>query len=145
MKNSIINKQRIKIFLIILVTFIAVNKFTDTVFLANTPRISPVFITSIYNLPSTVIEMPGKTLASIGNLFKKKNNNSNNNGSQIAKTTIITPAPNIFFQTISTGVSAAEDPQTGQTLIQIQAGAKYKIVGTVTIDGKEYPKIEFVP
>jgi len=60
-----------------------------------------------------------------------------------AGVTSVTPPSNISFQPITKSVSAAEDPETGKKYIKIEAGAKYRIVGTVVINGKEYPKIEF--
>lgn len=51
---------------------------------------------------------------------------------------------NLIFRSISKNVSAAEDPETGKTYLKIKKGTKYRISGTVEINGKTYQKIEFL-
>ena len=125
--------------LVIFVTFVVVKGFSNMVFMAETPKLNPVFIAQLQNIPQTMGQLPENILAGINGLFNKKPFTGS-----FANVKMITPPPNAVFKAISKGVSAAEDPTTGQTLIQVQAGTKYRIVGTVTINGKEYPKIEFV-
>jgi len=56
----------------------------------------------------------------------------------------VIPPSNLIFKTFSKNVSAAEDQQSGKIYLKIQKGAKYHIAGTIVINGKEYPKIEFI-
>ncbi len=129
MIKNIFTKTRIKILIVVLVSFVVVKTVSPQIFLADSSKINPEFITKLQNAP-------GKMIAGIIGLFNKNND--------FANVKIVTPPDDAVFKSISKGVSAAEDPTTGQTLIQVQAGTKYRIVGTVIINGKEYPKIEFV-
>jgi hypothetical protein len=139
MKN-LLSKTRIKILLVVLVSFFMVKTAAPQVFLADSPRVNPEFIARIKNAPTELAQLPGNLIAGIGNLnpFSKKEND------MFANVKSVTPPPNVAFKQIAKGVSAAEDPKTGQKYIKIEAGTKYRIVGTVTINGKQYPKIEFV-
>jgi hypothetical protein len=56
----------------------------------------------------------------------------------------VTPPPGLIFKSVSRGVEASEDIKTKKRYIKISSGAKYRIFGTVTINGREYPRIEFV-
>jgi len=56
----------------------------------------------------------------------------------------VTPPPNVIFKEILKGVSTGVNAETGEKYINVKAGTKYRIVGTVTINGKQYPKIEFI-
>ena len=144
MIKKIITKTRIKIVLVVLVTFLVVKGFSSTVFLADTPVISPDFIARLKNTPSELASLPGRLLAGLNslNLFKKQPTTPASD--MFADVKIVTPPENIVFTPIRKGVYAANDPATGQKYIKIEAGTKYRIVGTVTINGKEYPQIEFV-
>lgn len=129
MIKKIITKTRIKILLIVLVSFLVVKTGTSQLFIADSPRINPEFIARLKNAP--------QELAANLNPFKKKDD-------MFADVKSVTPPDNVIFKSISKGVSAAEDPKTGKSYIRVEAGTKYRIVGTVVINGKEYPKIEFV-
>jgi len=137
--KKIITKTRVKILLVVLATFLVVKGSSDTVFMAGTPKVNPEFIASLKNAPQELVSVPGKIIAFINKIPGQKQPSGD-----IAAVQMITPPPNTVFKTISKGVSAAENPLTGQTMIQVQAGTKYRINGTVTINGKEYPNIEFV-
>ena len=89
--------------------------------------------------------MPGKFLANLSN-FRLFNNQNNIkvDPKVIAEIKFKTPPANVVFEYISKGVSAAEDTATGEKYIKVEAGTKYKIVGEIVINGKTYPKIEFI-
>lgn len=148
MIKNIFTKTRIKILLIFLISFLAVKTMVPQIFLADSPQINPEFIARLQNAPAEIGQMPGKMLASIGkglsnlNPFKVKPQVPT--AGQLAAVKTTTPQSNVLFKLISKGIWAAEDSQTGQKYIKIEAGTKYRIVGTVTINGKQYPKIEFV-
>jgi len=148
MIKNIFTKTRIKIFLIFLISFFAVKTMVPQIFLADSPRVNPEFIARLQNAPAEIGQMPGKMLASINNSLSNLNpfkiKQQTPTIDQLANAKVVTPQPNMIFKAISKGVSAAEDPQTGQKYIKIEAGTKYRIVGTVTINGKQYPKIEFI-
>ena len=124
-----VTKLRIKILLVILVSFLVVKTGTSQLFLADSPRINTEFISSLKNAP-------GNLIAGITGLF--------NRNKDFADVKSVTPPENVVFKSISKGVYAGEDPTTGKSYLKVEAGTKYRIVGTVTINGKEYPKIEFV-
>jgi len=139
-KNLIFSKSRIKIGFIILVSFLLVKSLANTVFVAETPRINQEFIAKLKDSPQIIARLPGNLIAGINGLFISKHGSLAHNDD----IWMVTPAPNAIFRTISKGVSAAEDPITGQHILSVQAGVKYRVLGTVVINGVEYPKIEFV-
>ena len=132
--KKVINTIRIKILIVVLISFFAVKTIAPQMFLADTPFVSPDFITRLKNYPAELASVPGRLIAGL-NPFGKKD--------EFPDVKIVTPPPNVIFRSISKGVYAGEDPTTGQKYIKVEAGTKYRIVGTVTINGKEYPKIEF--
>lgn len=133
--KKILNQTRIKIILIFLISFIAITTVSPQIFLADSPVINPDFIARLQNYPAELASVPGQLIAGL-NPFGQKD--------QFADVKQVTPPPNVVFKAISKGVYAGEDPQTGKTYLKVEAGTKYRIAGTVTINGKEYPKIEFV-
>lgn len=127
-------KNQLKILIVILVGFFTVKTIAPQVFLADTPLFNPDFVARLRNYPAELAAAPGKIIAGL-NPFKKD---------EFADVKLVTPPDNIVFAPIRKGVYAAEDPTTGKKYIKVNAGTKYRIVGTVTINGKQYPKIEFV-
>ncbi len=140
---NIFTNNRIKIIFILLLTLFSVKVIAPNLFLADSPRINPIFIAKILNTPKALALLPSKILSSLSNfnLFKNRESSNTNTFVNVRQ---VTPPANVIFQSISTGVSAAEDLQTGEKYIKVQAGTKYKIVGYVTINGKQFPKIEFI-
>ena len=138
---NIFTNNRIKIIFILLLTLFSVKVIAPNLFLADSPKINPIFMAKILNTPKALALLPSKILSSLSNFNLFKNRESSNTFVNVRQ---VTPPANVIFQSISTGVSAAEDPQTGEKYIQVKAGTKYKIVGYVTINGKQFPKIEFI-
>lgn len=138
MINNIITKKRIKTLLILVFSFAAITWLSPQIFLVDSPRINPLFIARLQNTPFMISQLPGRMMAGLTQLnpFKKKG--------EFANVKIVTPPADVIFKPITKGVSAAEDPKTGQTYIQIQGGTKYVIDGYVTINGQKIPKIVFV-
>ncbi len=134
---NIFTKNRIKIIFVLLLTLFSVKVMAPNLFLAD----SPIFIAKILNTPKALALLPSKILSSLSNFNLFKNRESSNTFVNVRQ---VTPPANVIFQSISTGVSAAEDLQTGEKYIKVQAGTKYRIVGYVTINGKQFPKIEFI-
>ena len=151
--------NRIKIVLVLLFTFFTVKTVAPNLFIANSPEINPVFIADIINKPREIAAMPGKFLSSLSN-FKLFNFESPSTPefpvkqNEVAKIQVDpkviaevkqkTPPANAVFKYVSKGVSAAEDKVTGEKYIKVEAGTKYRIVGYIEINGKTYPKIEFI-
>lgn len=131
--------------LVLLFTFFGVKIVAPNLFIANTPRVNPVFVAKIMNTPKEIAAMPGKFLANLSN-FRLFNNQNNIqvDPKVIAEIKFKTPPANVVFEYVSKGVSAAEDPATGEKYIKVAAGTKYKIVGEITINGVKYPKVEFI-
>lgn len=131
--------------IILLFTFFSVKLIAPDLFIANTPRVNPLFAAKIINAPKEIAAMPGKFLSSLSK-FSLFNNQDNIKVDPeiIAKVKQATPPPSAVFKYVSKGVSAAEDTATGEKYIKVKAGTKYKIVGEITINGVKYPKIEFI-
>lgn len=139
MLKNLITKTRVKVLFIVLSSFLLVKIASPQIFLADSPKINPLFVAKIKNTPFELARLPSKMIASIINL-----NPFANKDEVISNVKLVTPPPNIIFKSVAKGVSAAEDPKTGKKYIKIEAGTKYRIAGTVTVNGKQYPKIEFV-
>lgn len=136
--RQIFTITRIKLILIVIFTVLVVKAVAPKLFLADSPKINPFFIANTLNSSK-------KLIASIGKLnLNKKDQTVDTKKNQSSPFQYVTPPPNLVFEFISKGVSAAEDPTTGQKFIKVEAGTKYKIVGEITLNGKKYPKIEFV-
>lgn len=138
-----------KILFSILISVLAVKIFSPIVFLANTPRMNPRFIASLIEAPEKIISFPGKMIAGLSNMFifqKNTDNYNQNYNNQIANQPVsfITPPPYLQFKPVSKYVEAAEDEKEKKTYLKIKKGARLKVVGTVEINGKTYPKVEIV-
>lgn len=142
---KIISKNKIKIVLVLFFTFFTVKTVAPNLFIADSPMINQVFITEILNKPKEIALMPEKFLSSLANfrLFNDKKNITDDSRA-IADVEYTTPPPDAIFEYVSKGVSAAEDTNTGEKYIKVEAGTKYRVVGTITINGVQYPKIEFL-
>ncbi|MEK7521958.1 MAG: hypothetical protein AAB569_00095 [Patescibacteria group bacterium] len=157
--QNIITTNRIKIVLVLLFTFFTVKTVAPNLFIANSPEINKVFIAEIINKPKEIAAIPGKFLSSLSNfrLFNFESPSAPTipivrnevakikvDPKVIAEVKQKTPPANVVFEYVSKGVSAAEDPQTGEKYIKVEAGTKYRIVGEIEINGVKYPKIEFI-
>lgn len=152
--QNIFTKNRIKIVIVLLLTFVSVKTISPNVFLADSPRINPLFIAKILNTPRNIAAMPGKFLSSLSTfkLFNVDFSNNTTSGNmtslsdqnRTAQARFISPPAGLIFKSISKNVSAAEDPDSGNKYIKVEAGTKYKIIGYITLDGVQYPKIEFI-
>lgn len=150
MFKKFISNKKIKIVLGILGALIIVKGFSSTVFLADSPTIHPMLIIRLANTPQTIFQLPARLLARLGNLKLSGTQQSIQPVPTVAPPNElvgveqITPPVEAVLQTISAGVYAGKDPITRRDYIKVDAGTTYRIIGVVTINGKEYPKIEFV-
>lgn len=149
--QNIFSKNRIKMVLVLLFTFFSVKTVAPNLFIANSPVVNPLFIANVINAPSRIAAMPGRFLSSLSN-FKLLNFESPSvsvanievDPAEIAKVRQVIPPASVVFKEILKGVATGVNAETGEKYIKVKAGTKYRIVGTVTINGKQYPKIEFV-
>ena len=133
--------------LVLLFTFFSVKLVAPNLFIANTPRVNPLFIANVINTPARIAAMPGKFLSSLSNFRLFNFNNETNikiDPKIIANLKQKTPPANVVFKYVSKGVSAAEDTATGEKYIKVEAGTKYRVIGEIEINGVKYPKIEFI-
>jgi len=105
-------KSILKLCFCLLVAFGLVTLVSPQVFLANTPRINPLFIASIKNLPTNIAGTPDRIVAYIGNIITNKNNQTN------PSSTVIIPA-SVALKEVTSGVYAGEDAATKKTYIRI--------------------------
>jgi len=131
--------------LVLLFTFFGVKIITPNLFIANTPNVNPLFVAKIINTPREIASMPGKFLSNLRNI-NLFNNQSNIkiDPEVIVKANQVNPPASALFKYVSKGVSAAEDTQTGQKYMKVDAGTKYKVVGEIEVNGVKYPKVEFI-
>jgi len=145
--QNIVTTNRIKMVLVLLFTFFSVKLVAPNLFIANTPRVNPLFIANVINTPARIAAMPGKFLSSLSNFRLFNFNNETNikiDPKIIANLKQKTPPANVVFKYVSKGVSAAEDTATGEKYIKVEAGTKYRVIGEIEINGVKYPKIEFI-
>jgi len=150
--QNIISKNRIKMVLVLLFTFFTVKTVAPNLFMADSPRINPVFISDVINTPRRFLSsLSNFRLFNFGSpsapevpVEQNRVANIEVDPAEIAKVRQVTPPPNVIFKEILKGVSTGVNAETGEKYINVKAGTKYRIVGTVTINGKQYPKIEFI-
>lgn len=145
--------------LVLFLTYFSVKIVAPNLFIANGPEINKVFIAEMLNKPKEIAALPGKFLSSLSNfkLFnfelpsapelpvqQNKIANFKVDPAEFAKVKQVTPPANVVFKEILKGVSTGVNAETGEKYINVKAGTKYKIVGQIEINGKSYPKIEFI-
>jgi len=119
---------KIKIFIGLFGAFLLVSSLAPHAFLANSPRVNPLFVQNVKNAPVYIAGLPGKIINSINtsvtNLAKKTNSSDDNTINSLAS---VTPPPQAVFQTFATGVSAYEDTTANNTLFKVDKGTKYTL------------------
>lgn len=126
------NFKKIKILVVLALSFFVVKYASPQVFIANSPMINPSFLTNIKNTPSYIVSIPQK----IGNIFYKIPQ-SEIDQSYIEKIKVKNIPPGLIFQPLTKGVNAqiAEDQATGKKYLKIPAGTKYKFE-EIELNGK---------
>lgn len=157
--QNFITKNRIKMVMVIVLTYFMVKTVAPNLFIANSPEINPVFISDVINTPARIASMPGKFVASLKNIRLFNFDYSDNTPTSvdqapvamisvdpkvIAEVKYKKPPANVVFKEILKGVATGVNAETGEKYINVKAGTKYKVVGYININGKTYPKIEFV-
>lgn len=158
---QLFTNQKIKIGLAVFLAFIVVKiMFAGGVFLADTPRIHPLFMTRLINTPvylaSLPIEFINKLRPNI-NIADSSNNknappsqiNSNVTFNQTAQPSTsqkqpaqltfptAVPPPGLEYKPIAKGVYAAEDTKTKTVYLNIKKGTTFTVVNKV-INGKTF-------
>lgn len=137
---QLFTNQKIKIGLTVFLAFSVVKIMSaGGVFLGDTPKIHPLFITRLINTPAY--------LASKLNIGTQSNTAQNtvrsNPNEQPAPFTFTTkapsppPPPGLQYKPIAKGVYAAEDTKTNTVYVNIKKGTTFTIVDKV-INGKTY-------
>ncbi len=123
-----------------------IRGISPRIFFADSPEINPALIANLRALPETIQSLPQKLLAKLNpfNLLHRPDSIDSWTPVYVANVENITPVPGLLYKTIIKGVRAAVNPETGQKIIEVEAGTKYQITGYTTINGVKVPKIEFV-
>lgn len=114
-------KNKLYIALALLAAFIVTKYSSGRIFLADTPRLNPNYVT---NLKTQATELAAAL--SPANLWKKSNLASffpTGNGSGGVVPTLV---PDYFYKAISKGVAAYEK-DSGTTYLKVDKGTQYKI------------------
>lgn len=125
-----------KILLILVISFIAVKIFNNTIFIANTPRFNPKFISQIQSLPKNIAAVPHQ----LAELFKgavsqnsinkqtAENNNITTGGMQAFMNLpqVVVPKT-VKFTPLVKGVLAGEDTNTKTKYVTIEKGTKVQV------------------
>jgi len=127
MKNLSIDSKKIKLLAIMIAVFLGVEVIAPQVFLANSPRISPIFIARLKNTPAYFASLPGNLIASLNPFGKKLSSPTAEIFSQIPK---VNPPAGIIFQSVAKGVKAAEDKKTNTIYFTVEKGTQFKVIET---------------
>lgn len=131
--------QRQKIIFSLVISYLAVMLMVNAVFLANTPRVNPLFISKLKSIPSDLVKLPSRMLASLMSVQKPSNYvNPNTNSSNLAQTQEIlnpeellppkvTAPSSVVFKPLVKGVLAGEDPKTNSKYVTIKGGTRMQI------------------
>jgi len=97
---------KLKIFAIIAVSFLAVKLVAPQVFLANTPKVNPLFIAKLQNAPTYIVSLPGNIINSLktstANIAQKSSSTNNNVETNTGHTgPYVTTSPNSTSSTSS--------------------------------------------
>jgi hypothetical protein len=114
MMNNPINKQRIKIIASIIGSLGLAYVLSAFVFLPNNPRLKPIFIDQIANLPQTIASLPNKFKPTINNVPLDENTQK-----EYAQRGKLYDSLKDKFQPVAKGVYAAEDPASKTTVVKI--------------------------
>lgn len=133
-----IKKPAVKLIAALVLSFVLVQTVISQVFIANSPRIHPLFLARVKNLPYYVKTVPTRTLAfiraGIAGTFNKNARNQYN--AALKQVPVVTPPENVFFQPIKTGVYAGQDETTKKTYMKIDAGTKVQLQEFILKDGR---------
>ena len=119
MQKINIDSKKIKLLAIMIAVFLGIEVVAPQVFLANSPRISPIFIARFKNMPAY--------FASLNPFGKKLSSPTAEIFSQIPK---VNPPAGIIFQSVAKGVKAAEDKKTNTIYFTVEKGTQFKVIET---------------
>jgi len=136
-------KQKIRIITIIIFSFLAVKLLVPQVFLANTPKVNPMFIVKLQNTPTYIASIPGNIISLLKNtsnnnqIANKDKNSTSSTGlipvnpveaaAVLDNLTNVTPPAKAKFTPLSTGVSTYMDSTTNKTILKVDKGTKYSV------------------
>ncbi|MBI5126941.1 hypothetical protein HZA76_00605 [Candidatus Roizmanbacteria bacterium] len=122
---NIFTSQRVKLVLVLLISFTAIKFVAPQIFLADSPKINPMFITNLKKTPSYIASIPKV----IGQYI-----NFGNKTASINQVAVKSPPSGLIFNSISKNVSAAEDKKNDKVYLKIQPGTAYS-VEEIEVDG----------
>lgn len=149
-------KLKLKILAVIAISFLTVKLLAPQVFLANTPRVNPLFIAKLKNIPANIAQKSSSSTT------QSKNNqiatNTGHSGpyvtsqpitgntdttapagstplpiseqevsSSLDKLASVTPPAQAAFVPVASGVSTYTDSSTNKTILKIEKGAQYTV------------------
>lgn len=128
------NHQRQKIIFSLVISYLAIMVMVNAVFLANTPRINPLFIAKLKNIPSSLVTLPSRILAALSSPQRPSNSNTNINPAGIAQNqpngltfTNVNPPPSTAFRPMAAGVFAGENTATKTKYVTIKKGTQFEV------------------
>ena len=136
-------KNKIKILVIIATAALFIRWLVPQVFLANSPRINPLFLAKLKGAPSYIASLSTNFLNSLSKKEKTappvKVLAVSKDEAEKAMNSLqkVTPPPNALFKVITTKVSAAETGKKNEIILKIDKGAKYSVSKLVLPDGRE--------
>ena len=134
---QLFTNQKIKIGLAVLLAFLAMKTMSGGgVFLGETPRIHPFFITRLINTPAYLIsKLNINTRSDTAKNIQPAN--PNEQPTPFTFTTTAPPPPGLEYKPIAQGVYAAEDTKTNTIYLNIKKGTTFTVINKV-INGKTF-------
>ncbi len=125
--NSKKTPTRIKTFISLILSLLVVTFVTPKIFVGETTAFNPRFIAMLKNMPQS-------TLAYIRYPLDRETRENVIETSQIQTTEA---KPDLQYNPIAAGVYAAQEPETGETIVKIDAGTELEVKTIKTDDGRE--------
>lgn len=125
--NNKKTSTRIKVFLSLIASLAIVTYITPKAFLADSPKFNPGFLVQLKIIPYTTYAY----------IRYPTNEEERNNFIGTAGIQTVTAEQNTEYRPVSNGIYAAQNPETGETIVKIDAGTELEIKTIKTDDGGE--------
>lgn len=120
-------KTRIKIFVSLIASLAVVMYSTPKVFLADSPDLNPGFLAQLKIIPYTTYAY----------MRYPMNEEARNSLIGTAGMQTVTVDNSVEYRPVANGVYAAQDPETGETIVKLEGGTELEVKTIKTDNGGE--------
>lgn len=141
--NNTMKPIYFKIIFVVIVALFAVTLLSKNIFIVNTPRLNPSFISFIKNFPRMIVSLPKKIYDSISQQNNLASNPAVNKQSKttakglrkLDQKTVDALVSKIPLQQVAQGVYAGEDRVNGVRVIQMDEKSQWTLTKEQQPDG----------